>query len=141
MNNLFPTINATLNSLSGILLCLGFYFIKIKNWRAHGYTMVSATVVSAIFLGCYLTYHYMYGERSTRAHPGLLRDVYLLLLFPHLLLAIAMLPMIYLTLFRAYNRQWVSHRKIAFPTFLIWLYVSITGVIVYFMLYHTSLAT
>ena len=141
MKDLFPTINASLNALSGILLCTAFIFIKAKRWRAHGYTMVAATVVSAIFLGCYLTYHAINGEKSTAAHPGFMRKIYLLVLIPHLFLAVAMLPMIYLTLFRAYRRDWNLHKRISNPTFWIWLYVSVTGVVVYFMLYHTRLSS
>jgi uncharacterized membrane protein YozB (DUF420 family) len=138
-----PTVNATLNAASCILLCLGFVFIKTGRWRAHAYTMVCATVVSTVFLTCYLAYHYMYGERSTRhTHaPHWLRYTYLAILFPHLLLAMGMLPMIYLTLLRAYRRDWINHRRIALPTFWIWLYVSVTGVVIYFMLYHSRLAT
>jgi protein SCO1/2/putative membrane protein len=138
-----PAVNATLNSISCLLLCLGYFFIKTGRWRAHAYTMVSAAIVSTAFLACYLTYHYLYGERSTRAThaPHWLRYTYLTILFPHLLLAVVMLPMIYLTLLRAYRRDWANHMRIARPTFWIWLYVSVTGVIIYFMLYHSRLAT
>jgi uncharacterized membrane protein YozB (DUF420 family) len=138
-----PEVNATLNSISCILLCVGFILIKSGRWRAHAYTMVSATAVSTAFLVCYLTYHYMYGERSTRhtSAPHWLRYTYLAILFPHLLLAMTMLPMIYLTLLRAYRRDWTGHHRIAVPTFCVWLYVSVTGVIIYFMLYHSRLAT
>jgi uncharacterized membrane protein YozB (DUF420 family) len=138
-----PAVDASLNALCCILLCLGFFFIKTGRWRAHAYTMVSATIVSVAFLTCYLTYHYMYGERTTRAThaPHWLRYLYLSILFPHLLLAMAMLPMIYLTLLRAYCRDWAGHRRIAVPTFWIWLYVSVTGVVIYFLLYHSPLAT
>ena len=105
--------------------------------------MITATVVSVAFLTCYLTYHYMYGEHSTRAThaPHWLRYLYLVILFPHLVLAIAMLPMIYVTLLRPYRRDWINHRRIAVPTFWIWLYVSVTGVVIYFLLYHSPLAT
>src|SRR5580692_4328841 len=123
-----PEVNATLNSASCILLCSGFVLIKSGRWRAHVYAIVSATVVSTAFLVCYLTYHYMYGERSTRHSnaPHWLRYIYLAILFPHLLLAMVMLPMIYLTLFRAYRRDWLGHHRIAVPTFCVWLYVSVT---------------
>jgi uncharacterized membrane protein YozB (DUF420 family) len=135
-------VNATLNATSAILLATAFLCIKYGKWKAHGWLMVSATVVSAVFLACYLTYHYQNGEKSTRLHSGdWLRTLYLLVLLPHLVLAVGMLPMIYLTLTRAYNRQWPKHKRIALPTFWIWLYVSFSGVVVYFMLYHTRLAT
>ena len=133
--------NATLNATSALLLATAFICIKLGRWRAHAAAMISATVVSAVFLGCYLTYHYLNGERSTRLHAhDWLRYVYLAVLFPHLLLAVGMLPLIYLTLFRAYHRNWPGHRRIAPPTFWIWIYVSFSGVVVYFMLYHTRLA-
>jgi uncharacterized membrane protein YozB (DUF420 family) len=135
-----PAINASLNALSGVLLLIGFRLIKAGNWRAHAYTMISATFVSTIFLACYLGYHYENGEKSTGLHPGALRDLYLAILFPHLLAALILLPMIAMTLWRAWNRDWVRHMKIAKPTFWVWLYVSVSGVVVYFMLYHTALA-
>jgi protein SCO1/2/putative membrane protein len=138
---LTPTLNASLNAICGVLLCLAFIFIKTGRWRAHGYTMVLATIVSIVFLTCYLTYHIRHGEKSTALHPGILRDVYLVVLLPHLFLAVVMLPMIAVTLLRAYRRDWAAHTRISVPTFWIWLYVSATGVIVFFMLYHTALAT
>ncbi len=140
MRFITPELNATLNSISAVLLVCGYFLIKQGNWRAHATMMICATVISAVFLVCYVTYHAMYGEKSTTAHPGLLRDIYLVILLPHLVLAIGMLPMILATLWRAYHRDWSRHRRIARPTFWIWLYVSVTGVIVYFMLYHTSLS-
>jgi len=101
--------------------------------------MILAALVSAAFLACYLIYHYKAGEQSTIQMswiPPWLRVVYLVILFPHLLLAMLMLPMIYLTFHRACRRQWLRHRKIAKPTFFVWLYVSVTGVVIYWMLYH-----
>jgi uncharacterized membrane protein YozB (DUF420 family) len=139
MSNIFPTINATLNATSGVLLCSAFALIKAKKWKAHAYCMIAATVVSAIFLACYLGYHATHGEKSTAAHPGPLRNIYLLVLIPHLFLAVGMLPLIYLTLMRAYKRDWAGHKRVSTKTFWIWLYVSVTGVVVYFMLYHSSL--
>jgi uncharacterized membrane protein YozB (DUF420 family) len=138
-----PEVDAILNGTSCILLCVGFFFIKTGRWRAHGITMVTATAVSTAFLVCYLTNHYLHGVHTTvhSQAPHWLRYTYLAILFPHLLLAMVMLPMIYLTLLRAYHRDWINHRRIAIPTFWIWLYVSVTGVVIYFMLYHTSLAT
>lgn len=143
MNSMLPAVDATLNATCGLLLILAFIFIKTGRWRAHGWTMVGATAVSIAFLVCYLTYHYMHGERTTRAThaPHWLRYTYLAILFPHLVLAVVMLPMICITLLRAYHRDWASHRKMSIPTFWIWMYVSATGVIIYFMLYHSRLAT
>jgi protein SCO1/2/putative membrane protein len=140
---LTPSLNATLNAVCGVLLLLAFIFIKTGHWRAHGFTMVLATLVSVVFLTCYLTYHIRHGERSTAAThaPHWLRMTYLAVLLPHLLLAVGMLPMIFVTLLRAYRRDWLAHTRISVPTFWIWLYVSVTGVIVYFMLYHSALAS
>jgi uncharacterized membrane protein YozB (DUF420 family) len=137
----FPELNATLNAISAILLVVGYCLIKTNRWRAHAWTMATATFTSAIFLACYLTYHILHGERSTKlSHaPYWLRMVYFNVLFPHLVLAVVMLPMIFLTLRRAYRRDWPAHRKIAPPTFWIWLYVSLSGVVVYLLLYHTRL--
>ena len=137
----FPALDASLNTLSAILLVSGFIFIKRRNYRAHGWAMGSATVVSAVFLACYLAYHLQHGEKST-AHssaPHWLRMIYLVILLPHLLLAVGMLPFIFVTLLRAYRRDWFNHRRIAPYALAMWLYVSVTGVIVYFLLYHTSL--
>ena len=132
----FPEVNATLNATSGILLVIGYILIKRGKWRAHGYVMAAAVTVSAAFLCCYLTYHYSHGETKTDPKAGWIRTVYYWVLFPHLTLALCVLPMIVITLRRAYRRDWVRHRKIARPTFWIWLYVSSTGVLVYYMLYH-----
>lgn len=132
----FPALNATLNSSSAILLAAGYVFIKLKKVRAHQYCMLAAVVTSAAFLGCYLTYHYLAGEKSSGLKPSTLRTIYYWILFPHLILAVGMLPLIALTLRYAYKKRWHSHRKLAVWTFPIWLYVSVTGVIIYWMLYH-----
>jgi len=135
-------VNATLNAASAVLLASAFICIKARKWYAHACLMIAATVVSAVFLGCYLTYHYLHGEKTTNLHShDWLRYIYLVVLIPHLIMAVGMLPLIYLTLMRAARRQWPQHRRIAPPTFWIWIYVSISGVVVYFMLYHTRLAT
>jgi uncharacterized membrane protein YozB (DUF420 family) len=131
-----PAVNATLNGASTILLLSGFVLIKQKNVRAHTWCMISAVVTSTLFLACYLTYHYVAGEKSSGLKPGTLRTVYYWILFPHLILSLVMLPMIFTTLYRAYRKDWPRHRKIAVWTFPIWLYVSVTGVIIYWMLYH-----
>ena len=135
-------VNATLNAASACLLAIAFLCIRAGKWKAHACFMISATVVSAAFLACYLTYHALHGEKSTKLHAhDWLRNLYLLVLIPHLILAVGMLPMIYITLMRAYRRQWPRHRAIALPTFWIWMYVSFSGVVVYFLLYHTRLVS
>ena len=135
----FPHINAALNATSTVLLLVGYIQIRRQRWRAHATLMIAATITSAAFLACYLYYHYHAGEQSTRQMtwlPHWLRMIYLAILFPHLLLATAMLPIIALTLWRAAARRWDKHRRIARPTLIIWLYVSVSGVAIYWMLYH-----
>jgi uncharacterized membrane protein YozB (DUF420 family) len=147
-------VNATLNSIATILLLVGFYLIKQNRVQAHKQTMLAAFAVSAAFLACYVWYHWQEGSvRST--HAGPVRYLYLTILASHVLLAIAVPPLairqIYLgfralgccppsgqeveqrTVAAAYRRK---HLRLARWTFPIWLYVSVTGVIVYAMLYH-----
>jgi len=134
-----PILNAGLNGLSTLLLISAFVAIKRRHVRVHMWLMYGALFSSAIFLTCYLIYHYKVGEISTKSMswlPHWLRGLYLLLLFPHILLAAVMVPMILLSLWRAWNRQWTRHHRIASPTWWIWLYVSVTGVLIYWMLYH-----
>ncbi|HEV8293108.1 MAG TPA: DUF420 domain-containing protein [Tepidisphaeraceae bacterium] len=134
----FPHINAGLNASSTVLLIIGYVLIKQQRYRSHAVMMILAALVSAAFLACYVIYHVKTGEQSTKQTwiPAWLRLVYLVILFPHILLAFGMLPMIILTFYRASRRQWEKHRRIAKPTFFIWLYVSVTGVVIYWMLYH-----
>ena len=130
-----PTINATLNGIAFLLLLAGYVAIRRRNVRLHQTFMVSALGVSAAFLACYLVYHF--NELSKKFEgPTYLRTVYLLVLVPHIILAIVMLPMIFVTFRRALAGRFGDHKRIARPTLAIWLYVSITGVIVYLMLYH-----
>lgn len=129
-------VNACLNGGSTVLLVAAWVMIRRKNVRAHATLMLSALATSALFLACYLTSHYLYGSRSVGLGRSALVVAYFLILVPHVLLAMVMLPMILLTLARALRRDFVRHRELARPTLGIWLYVSITGVVVYVMLYH-----
>lgn len=133
---ILAAINATLNGTAAVLLVLAFVFIKRRQVRAHAWTMVAALATSAVFLVFYLTSWAVFGDRSSGLQSGTLKTFYLLLLASHVLLAVVMLPMIAMALLRAYNRQWARHHKIASPAFFIWFYVSVTGVVVYWMLYH-----
>lgn len=133
---ILAALNATLNGTAGVLLALAFAFIKRGKVRAHAWTMVAALATSAVFLVFYVTSFLVFGNRSSGLEAGPLRTFYFVLLTSHVLLAIVMLPMIFVAVLRAYNRQWVRHRQIAAPTFFIWFYVSVTGVVVYWMLYH-----
>jgi uncharacterized membrane protein YozB (DUF420 family) len=131
-----PTLNATLNTCSVLLLTAGFYFIRKGNWKAHAAMMISAVVVSTAFLVSYLIYHARVGH--TRANLGMtpLGITYYTILFTHLILAIVMVPMILMVLVRAIRKRWDSHRRLARPTLGIWIYVSVTGVVIYLILYH-----
>jgi uncharacterized membrane protein YozB (DUF420 family) len=133
---LLAAINATLNGTTGVLLVIAFVMIKKKRVRAHATFMITALCTSAVFLACYVSSQVLYKDRSSGLAPSPLRTAYFVLLISHVLLAVGMLPMIAMTVLRAYRREWERHRKIASPTFFIWLYVSVTGVVVYWMLYH-----
>jgi len=130
-----PHLNALLNATSGLLLLAGFYFIRQRRITAHLRCMTSALVVSCAFLISYLIYHYHSG--STRfAGQGLIRPVYFTILLSHTILAVVIVPLIIVTLLRAWRGDFMRHRRIARWTFPLWLYVSVTGVIVYLMLYQ-----
>ncbi len=133
--SLLPTLNATLNGVSALLLTGGFLFIRRKNVTAHRACMLSACATSALFLVSYLVYHYHVG--SVRfAGQGWVRPVYFAVLLSHTVLAAAILPLALVTLARALRGRFDRHARIARWTLPIWLYVSVTGVIVYVMLYH-----
>lgn len=135
-----PAVNATLNAISAGLLTAGFVFIRRRDIVRHKVCMLSAVCVSAIFLVCYVTYHALHG--STRfTHHGPIRWVYFAILISHVLLAIAIVPMVIITLARALRGQIEQHRSIARWTLPAWLYVSVTGVLVYLMLYQWHPAT
>jgi len=136
-----PAVNACLNGLSTCLLTAGFVFIKRGNKNAHRNCMVAALVTSTIFLACYLYYHYAmkraYGEAHTRfLDPAWFRPIYLGILFTHLVGAFAIVPLVILTVTRAFRQRFEAHKKIARWTWPIWMYVSVTGVVIYWLLYH-----
>ena len=129
-----PTLNAALNLTSTILLSIGYYFIRQKRIHAHKLCMLGALGTSALFLTSYLIYHYHAGSvRFTR--EGWLRTVYLPLLISHVILAAVVLPFILRTAYLAVTSRFDKHVRIARWTFPMWMYVSITGVLVYVMLY------
>lgn len=131
----FPAVDATLNAASAVLLACGFFFIRRKNIRAHKACMLSALATSVLFLACYLTYHYFHGVTRFPGH-GFIRSFYLALLGSHTVLAIVIVPLVLTTLYRAWRQRFDQHRRIARWTLPLWLYVSVTGVAVYWMLYH-----
>ncbi len=138
---LLPTINAMLNSISVILLIIGFREIKKKNIATHKKIMISAFVVSVVFLICYLLHKYLLfvntGSYNTAfSGAGMWRYIYFIILITHVVLAAFVPVLAILTIRRGLVMNVEMHRKIAKITYPIWMYVSVTGVIVYFMLYH-----
>ena len=136
-----PAVNASLNALSAILLATGYIFIRQGNKAAHRNCMIAAFITSVIFLGCYLTYHiglaYFYHAPVTRFHePAWFRPYYLTLLFTHTVLAVVIVPLILITLSRAAKERFAAHKAIARWTLPLWFYVSVTGVLVYLLLYR-----
>lgn len=138
---IFPHLNATFNALSCISLLTGFYFIKNKNIPKHRAAMLVTVSFSSLFLVCYVTHHtirtYYFGLGPTKfAGEGWIRPVYFFILTSHTILAAIIAPVVIVTLRRALKGKFELHKKIALWTFPIWLYVSITGVIVYLLLYQ-----
>jgi putative membrane protein len=136
-----PAVNASLNGLSAIFLTAGFIFIRKKNIVAHKRCMISAFCTSVVFLVCYVTYHsyryYVLHIGPTRfENPLWFRPYYLVLLISHSILAAAIVPMVLITLSRALRKKFDKHKKIARWTWPIWMYVSVTGVAVYLLLYQ-----
>lgn len=130
-----PTLNAILNATSGILVLIGFLFIRRRRIAAHRACMIAAVCVSILFLISYIVYHYHHGATRFQG-TGLVRTLYFVILISHTVLAVTIVPFVIITLRRAIKGQFARHMKIARWTFPMWLYVSVTGVIVYFMLYH-----
>ena len=130
-----PHLNACLNGTSAILLFSGWRFIKARNVVAHRACQIGALVVSLLFLTSYLTYHFNHGTTRFQG-TGLARPFYFTVLTSHTILAIVIVPLVILTFYRAFRNDFVRHRRIARITLPLWLYVSITGVIVYLMLYQ-----
>lgn len=130
-----PAVNASLNALCTVLLLVGFKLIRKRRINAHKRVMLSAFVVSILFLTCYLIYHAQVGSVKY-PNAGPIRTVYYAILLTHVLLAFTVPVLAIITLTRALTAKFDKHRRIARWTFPIWLYVSVTGVIVYLMLYQ-----
>jgi uncharacterized membrane protein YozB (DUF420 family) len=131
-----PAVNASLNGLSAVFLAAGFAFVRRKNITAHRRCMLSAFATSAVFLACYLTYHFSVRAVTRFSGEGWVRPFYFALLISHIILAIVIVPLAIVTLSRGLAARFDAHRRIARWTWPLWMYVSITGVLVYFMLYH-----
>jgi len=134
-DSVLPHFNAALNFTSFVLLVAALYQIRRGNVQIHRRLMLSALVVSGLFLISYVVYHAQYGSIRF-AGQGLIRPVYFFILITHVVLAAAIVPLIIVTLRRALAGDFARHRRIARWTYPLWLYVSITGVVVYLMLYH-----
>lgn len=129
------TTNAVLNGIAALLLVAGWIAIARGQWRAHRACMVAAFVVSAVFLACYLTYHWLVGHVPFRG-AGPIRAVYFAILISHILLAVTV-PVLAIAMFvLAWRGRWAGHRRLGRVTLPIWLYVSVTGVVIYLMLYR-----
>jgi len=132
-----PAVNAALNSVSTVLLMAGFIFIKAGKRDAHRKCMVGAFCTSAIFLIGYVTHKVLVNFKHTNfGGEGFVRQVYYVMLLTHVILAIVMVPMIFMTMARARRGDLAAHKRIARWTWPIWMYVSVTGVLVYFFLYR-----
>jgi len=131
-----PTINATLNTLSAVLLLTGYRYIRRGNRDAHRRCMLTAFAAATLFIACYLTYHY-FARATPFGHEGTwLRTGYMSVLLSHTVLATVAAPLVIWVLALALRGRFDRHRRLARVVFPVWLYVSVTGVIVYVMLYH-----
>ncbi len=139
MEDLHPAVNAVLNGTSTVFLIAGYVAVRRRNIAMHRSCMVAAFIMSAVFLASYITRFIISG---THYYPGdgLDRTIYLFILFSHMILAVVVLPLVLRSLYLAWRQRYDAHRKIARITYPIWMYVSVTGVIVYLMLYHLASA-
>jgi uncharacterized membrane protein YozB (DUF420 family) len=130
-----PAVNAFLNGTAAVLIGIGIYLIKTGRQRAHRVTMLSAFVASTLFLISYLTYHAHVGSKHFPG-TGTARTIYFMILISHTILAAVVVPLVLITLTHGLKGHFDRHRPIARWTYPVWLYVSITGVVIYVMLYH-----
>ena len=134
--SILPPINATLNGIATVLLTLGFIFIKSGNRKAHKTCMISAFATSVVFLVCYVAHKVLVrGVHTPFGGEGAIRMIYYGMLISHIVLAIAIVPMVLMTMSRAFKENFAAHKAIARWTWPVWMYVSITGVLVYLFLY------
>jgi uncharacterized membrane protein YozB (DUF420 family) len=136
-----PIVNAGLNGLSAVFLTAGYYFIRRKDQESHRKCMLAAFVTSTLFLVCYLTYHgylayYLHRGPTIFKNPPWFRPIYLAILVTHTVLAAVIVPLVLVSLSRALKQRYELHRKIARWTWPLWMYVSVTGVVIYLLLYQ-----
>ena len=139
--SIFPHLNALLNATSGVFLLVGFYYIRTGQIVRHRAAMITASSISAMFLVSYVSHHavrtYLYGMGPTKfTGEGLIRPVYFTILTSHTFLAALVAPFVLLTLWRGLKGNYEKHKKVARLVFPAWLYVSVTGVLVYLLLYQ-----
>ena len=134
-DSILPHLNAALNAASFLLLVAGFYFISRRRVYAHRACMLAALAVSCLFLVSYVVYHAQYGSVRFQGQ-GFVRPLYFSILISHVTLAAGIVPLVFVTLRRALRGDYLRHRRIARWTYPLWLYVSVTGVVVYLMLYR-----
>ena len=132
-----PAVNATLNAASGVLLLVGYILIRTRRIEQHRKCMIAAFATSSLFLVCYVVYHAQVGSVPFM-RQGFVRRLYFTILITHVTLAALVLPLAIVTLSRGLKRRYPQHRRIARWTFPIWMYVSVTGVIVYVLLYQPT---
>ncbi|HET8668671.1 MAG TPA: DUF420 domain-containing protein [Terriglobales bacterium] len=133
--SVFPALNAVLNGTTAVLIAIGILLIRRKHRMAHKRVMLAAVITSSLFLLSYLYYHAHVGSVRFQGH-GISRPVYFGVLLTHTVLAAAVVPLVLLTLIRALRGRFERHRASARWTYPVWLYVSVTGVLIYVMLYH-----
>ncbi|MFB6306034.1 MAG: DUF420 domain-containing protein [Flavobacteriales bacterium] len=133
MFDFLPAVNATINGITTGVLITGFIAIKKNKWELHKWLMSSAIILSIIFLLCYVLYHAT-SETSHYGADGSIRYIYFFILISHIILAAIIVPLVLITYIRALNQNFIRHKKIARWTFPLWLYVTITGVVVYLMM-------
>jgi len=139
--NDLPAVNALLNGLSAVFLLAGYVFIRRGRQRAHRNCMLAALVSSTVFLACYITYHtylayVLHRGPTVFKEPAWFRPIYLTILLTHTVLAVVILPLVFITLNRALKARFELHKKIARWTLPLWIYVSVTGVLIYYLLYQ-----
>ena len=130
-----PALNASLNAAAACCLLGGYYWIRRRQVVSHKRFMLAALGISSLFLTSYLIYHFQVGSVAFTG-TGWVRPVYYAILLSHIVLAATVLPLAAVTVYRAWNEQFESHKRLARWTLPIWIYVSVTGVIIYWMLYH-----
>ena len=136
MLRILPAVNACLNATAALLLLLGWFAIKSKKRGAHAKFMGAAFITSVLFLGCYITYHFFAGGPTRYRGEGIGRPIYFTILLTHIPLAVAIIPFCLLAVYHALRGNFLSHTRITRWLLPVWLYVSVTGVLIYIMLYR-----